>query len=187
LRINRRYGAPLILAIFFLAVTVYAASEMFHHQLKGPSTTAGFPGTLSSNCANSPITSNPSSFSTTTFSTIFQCSGGGPIVTCTTSSAAGTCSVTAIVSQTNGGSELTGTPAGYSDYNLYLIGHGSSVSVNCASISGEYILFLSANPPSSAGQPLTIAGTSSPGTTYDYCADGTFSQPQGSDVFVGWF
>ncbi|TMI53934.1 hypothetical protein E6H15_07215 [Candidatus Bathyarchaeota archaeon] len=85
LRINRRYGAPLILAMLLLAVTVYSASEMFHHQLKGPSTTAGFLGTLSSNCADSAITSNPSSFSTTTFSTIFQSSGGGPIVTCTTS------------------------------------------------------------------------------------------------------
>ncbi|OLB68147.1 hypothetical protein AUI06_11840 [archaeon 13_2_20CM_2_52_21] len=184
MRIGKRYAAPLILAIFFSAVTIYAASELFHHQLKGPSTTASFPGTLSSNCSNSAITSSPSSFTTSTFSIIFQCSGGAPIVTCTTSSTTGTCSDTATVSQSQGGSELTGPPTGYSDYNLFMISHGSTVSVNCASITGEYILFLSASPPST-GQSLAIVGSSS-GSSYDYCADGTFSQPQGSDVFVSW-
>jgi hypothetical protein len=58
--------------------------------------------------------------------------------------------------------------------------------VNCASITGEFILFLSATPPTSSGQPVSVVGTPSPGSSYDYCADGTFSQPQGSDVFVSW-
>src|SRR5947199_10108341 len=80
LRINRRYGAPLILAMLLLAVTVYSASQMFHHQLKAPSTTAGFLGNLSSNCAVSSITSNPSKFSTNTLSTIYLSRGVGPIL-----------------------------------------------------------------------------------------------------------
>jgi hypothetical protein len=100
--------------------------------------------------------------------------------------ATGTCSRSAIVSSTLGGAELTGPPSGYSVYNLYLLGHGSTISVNCASTTGVYIIFLSASPPPSTGQPLAIVGTPSPGSSYDYCADGTFSQPQGSDVYVSW-
>src|SRR3989442_4358206 len=112
-----------MLAVLFSAVTVYAASELFHHQLNAPSTTASFPGVLSSSCSNAPISPNPSSFSTVTFSTVFQCSGGAPTVTCTmpTGQATGTCSSSVIVSQSLGGSELAGAPSGYSAYNLYPI------------------------------------------------------------------
>src|SRR5207245_2229899 len=151
-------------------------------------TTAPFTRTLSTNCSDPSISPNPSSFSTTTFSTIFQCSGGGPLVTCTTPSgeASGTCSTSAIVSELQGGPELTGPPAGYSAYNLTLVSHGSTISVDCASITGGYVLFLSASPASSTGQPVLISGTPSPGSSYDYCVDGVFSQPQGSDVFVSW-
>jgi len=189
LRIGKRYAGPIILSLLFSAVTIYAATEMFHHQLKAPSTTASFGPVFSSNCANSAITPSPSSFTTTTFSAVFQCTGGTPVVTCTlpTGQVTGTCPRTAIVSSTQGGSELTAAPSGYSVYNLYLISHGTSIALNCASIPGAGILFLSASPPPSTGQPLTIVGTSSSGfSSYDYCADGTFSQPQGSDVYVSW-
>ncbi|OLE88632.1 hypothetical protein E6H19_05820 [Candidatus Bathyarchaeota archaeon] len=188
MRIRKRYAAPIILAVLFSAVTVYAASELFYHKLSAPSTTAPFAGTLSSNCSNPSISPNPSSFSTTAFSAIFQCSEGGPPVTCSTPAgqATGKCSTSAVVSQLQGGSELTGSPAGYSAYNLYLVSDGSTISVDCASIMGGYVLFLSASPPSSTGQQVLISGTPSPGSSYDYCVDGVFSQPQGSDVFVSW-
>ena len=177
-----------MLAVLFSAVTVYAASELFYHKLSAPSTTAQFAGTLSSKCSNAPISPNPSSFSTTAFSAIFQCSGGGPAVTCTTpvGQATGTCSTSAVVSELQGGSELAGPPTGYSAYNLTLVSHGSTIVVDCASITGGYVLFLSANPPSSTGQPVLISGTPPSGSSYDYCVDGVFSQPQGSDVFVSW-
>jgi len=188
LKIGKRYAAPIMLAVLFSAVTVYAASELFHHKLSAPNTTAQFAGTFSSNCSDTPISPNPSSFSTTAFSTIFQCSGGGPPVTCSTPAgqATGTCSTSAVVSQLQGDSELTGPPTGYSAYNLTLVSHGSTIGVDCASITGGYVLFLSASPPSSTGQPVLISGTPSPGSSYDYCVDGVFSQPQGSDVFVSW-
>ena len=185
---NKRYAAPIVLALFFSAVTAYAASELFHHELSGPSTTASFPATLSSNCAGT-ISPSPDSFSTTSFSTIFQCSGGSAPVTCTTLSGqvTGICSDSAILSQSQGGSELTGNPGGYSDYNLYLVPHGSTIIVDCASITGGLVIFQSTSPPPSTGQPLNVDGASSPGLSYDYCADGSFSQSQGSTVFVSWF
>jgi hypothetical protein len=188
LRVGKRYAGPIILGLLFSAVTVFAVSELFHHQLKGPSTTAALGPIFSSSCANGPITPSPSSFTTTTFSALFQCAGGTAPVTCLAAAgqATGTCSRTAIVSSTQGGAELTGPPSGYSAYDLYLVGHGSSIGVNCASITGVYILFLSASPPPSTGQPAAVVGTPSPGSSYDYCADGTLSQAQGSDVYVSW-